>query len=92
MWWCWPNLLCADELSRGINDPANYDTGPGRISPKSGSVMAMSDSVSDIDPGHRGPLLPSGVNLSMSDFADSASVSVNRGPGCPGRSPWSPGM
>ena len=98
------------ELSRGMNDPANYDPVPGKISPESGSVMAMSDSVSDIDPGPRGPLLPSGVNLNMSDFADidsvsqvpliltvcrrcrNASVSVNRGPGRPGRSPQSPGM
>ena len=43
------------ELSRGMNDPTNYYPGPGKISPESWSVMAMSDSVSDIDPGPRGP-------------------------------------
>ena len=51
------------ELFHGMNDPANNDPGPGKISTESGSVMAMSDSVSDIDPGPRGPFLPSGVHL-----------------------------
>ena len=58
-----------------MNDPANYDPGPGNISLESGSVMAMSDFVSDINPGARGPLLPSGVNLNMQNFADTDNVS-----------------
>ena len=62
------------ELSHGMNDPANYDPGPGKISPESGSGMAMSEFVSDIDPEPRGPLLQSGVHLDMPDFADSDNV------------------
>ena len=38
-------------------------------------MMAMSDFVSDINPGPRGPLLPSGVNLNMPNFADIDNVS-----------------
>ena len=63
------------ELSHGMNDPANYDPGPGKFSPESGSGMAISEFVSDIDPGPRGPLLPSGVHLDMSDLADIDNVS-----------------
>ena len=58
-----------------MNDPANYDPGPGKISPESGSGMAMSEFVSDIDPGPRGPLLPSDVHLDMPYFADIDNVS-----------------
>ena len=51
-----------------MNDTANYDPGPGKISPESGSGMAMSEFV-------RGPLLPSSVHLDMPDFADIDNVS-----------------
>ena len=63
------------ERSHGMNDPAKYDHGPGKISPESGSLMAMSDFVNDINPGRKGPLLPSDINLDMPDFADIDNVS-----------------
>ena len=46
-----------------MNDPAHYDPGPGKISPESGSVMAMSEFVSDIDPGPRGGLAAVGCSF-----------------------------
>ena len=43
-------------------DLANYDPGPGKIFPESGSVMAMSDFADDIDAELGEPFLPSGVH------------------------------
>ena len=63
------------ELSHGMNDPANYDPGSGKISPESGIVMAMSDFAGDIDAEPGEPFLPSGVYLDMPDFADADNVS-----------------
>ena len=48
------------ELSHGMNEPANYDPVPGKISPESGSMMAMSDFADDIDAEPGEPFLPSG--------------------------------
>ena len=77
-----------------MNDPANYDPGPGKISPESGSVMAMSDFADDIDAEPSDPFLPSVVHLDMPDFADVDNVL--QAPECvsfgePGSGTMSPG-
>ena len=58
-----------------MNDPANCDPGPGKISPESGSVMAISDFADDIDAELGEPSLPSGAHLNMPDLDDIDSVS-----------------
>ena len=63
------------ELSHAMHDPASYDSGPGKISPESGSVMAMSDFADDIDAELGEPSLPSGVHLDMPDLTDVDNVS-----------------
>ena len=44
------------------------EPGSGTVSPGSGSVMAMSDFVSDFDPGPDGPLLGSAVMCDRQSF------------------------
>ena len=52
------------------------ESGSGTISPESGSMMAMSDFTSGVDPGPGEPhQLPSGVHLDMPSFADIDNVS-----------------
>ena len=53
------------ELSHAMNDLANYDPGPRKIPPESGSVMAMSDFADDIDAELGEPSLPSGAHLKI---------------------------
>ena len=64
-----------------VNDPRHE-----KISPKSGSMFAMSDFVSDQDPGPGGPLLQQGVGLYMQCLA-----SVLRVPGFVSVSDLGPG-
>ena len=63
------------EFYHGMHDPANYNPGPGTISPESGDMVAVSDLVSEIDPGPGEPLLQSGVSLNMSNLAGIDDVS-----------------
>ena len=51
-----------------MNNLANYDPGPGKIPPESGSIMAMSDFADDIDAELDEPSLPSGAHLDMPDL------------------------
>ena len=48
--------------------------GPGKTSPESGDMLAMSDFVSDFDTGPGELLLQSGVSLNMPNFAGDVDI------------------
>ena len=56
-----PDFADVGSVSRGPDCVSSGEPGSGTVSPGSGSVMAMSDFVSDFDPGPDGPLLGSAV-------------------------------
>ena len=90
-----PNFAGIDDVPQVPNYVSFGEPRPGTISPESGSVMAMSDFVSDIDLRPGGPLLPSGVGLCALSLAGVADVSREQNCvsfGDPGRSPRSPGV
>ena len=70
-----PNFADIDNVSQ-VPDCVNFgEPRSGTSSPDSGSLMAMSDFAGDIDPEPGDPLLPSGINLDMPNFADIDDVS-----------------
>ena len=64
-----PNFAGVIDVSQVPNFVSVSDPGPGKISPESGNMLAMSDFVSDFDPGPWEPLLLSEVSLDMPNFA-----------------------
>ena len=72
---CVSSLAGIDDVSQVPNCVSFGEPKSGTISQESGSVMAMSDFVSDIDPGLGGPLLPQGVGMCVSSLAGIDDVS-----------------
>ena len=63
-----PDFADVDSESQLPDCVSFGEPGSGTVSPESGNVMAMSDFVSDFDPGPDGPLLGSAVMFDMHSF------------------------
>ena len=70
-----PSFAGVVDVSQVPSFASVCNSGPGTISPESGNMMAMSDFVSDIDPGPEEPLLPSRVGVYMPSLPGVVDVS-----------------
>ena len=87
-----PNFAGVVDVSQVPNSVSVSDPEPGKISPESGNMLAMSDFVSDFDPEPGEPLLQARVSLYMSNVAGDfyilqIQVPLILGPGRPPRGP-----
>ena len=69
-----PNFAGDVDILQVPNFVSVRDPGPGKISPESGGILAMSDVVSDFVPGPGEPLLQSRISLSMPNLAGDVDI------------------